>query len=101
VLTNGNGNGVGPTEDLLIRTILPKWKGIPDLPDPEPPPFKPTPELVGTWTGYVHTYVGDRPLSLQFRADGLVVFQIGDQVASVVNKARWRDGSFRGTARGS
>ena len=48
VLTNGNGNGVGPAEDLLIRTILPKWKGIPDLPDPDPPPFKPTPELVGT-----------------------------------------------------
>ena len=100
VLTNGSGNGVGPAEDLLIRTILPKWKGIPDPPEPDPPPFKPTPELVGTWTGHVHTYVGDRPLSLQFLADGHVLFQIGDQVASVVNKARWDEGSFRGTARG-
>jgi hypothetical protein len=100
VLTNSNGNGVGPAEDLLIRAILPKWKGIPDPPEPDPPPFKPTPELVGTWIGYVHTYAGDRPLSLQFLADGHVLFQIGDQVASVVNKARWDEGSFRGTARG-
>jgi hypothetical protein len=100
VLTNGSGNGVGPAEDLLIRTLLPKWKGIPEPPELDPAPFKPAPELVGTWVGHVHTYMGDRPVTLQFMADGHVLFQIGDQVVSVVSKARWDEGSFRGTARG-
>ena len=57
VLTNGVGMvlaGRGPPHPYHTA----QWKGIPDPPEPDPPPFKPTPELVGTWTGYVHTYVG-------------------------------------------
>src|SRR5665213_3265248 len=99
VLTNGNGKGVAATEDLLIQTMLPKWKGIPDSPDSEPPPFQSPPELLGIWTGYVHTFVGDRPVRISFLADGQVLFGVGDQVVSVVKNGQWKDGSFRGIAR--
>lgn len=99
VLTNGNGKGVAAAEDLLIQTVLPKWKGIPDTPESDPPPFQSPPELFGVWTGYVHTFVGDRPLRMSFLADGQVLFGVGDQVESVVKKAQWKEGSFTGIAR--
>jgi CubicO group peptidase (beta-lactamase class C family) len=99
VLTNGNGKGVAAAEDLLVQAILPKWKGIPDAPDIDPAPFKSPAELLGVWTGYIHTYVGDRSASVSFLADGHVLFSVGDQVASVVKEAQWVDHSFRGIAR--
>jgi CubicO group peptidase (beta-lactamase class C family) len=100
VLTNGNGKGVAAAEDLIIQTVLPKWKGIPDPPETDPPPFKSRPELLGDWAGHVHTFVGDRAARLTFLADGQVLFKLEDQVTSVVTKAQWKDGSFRGIARG-
>jgi CubicO group peptidase (beta-lactamase class C family) len=99
VLTNGNGKGVAAAEDLLIQTMLPKWKGIPDTPESDPPPFHAPTELSGDWTGYVHTFVGDRPVRMSFLADGQVLFGVGDQVVSGVRNAQWKEGSFRGIAR--
>ena len=100
VLTNGNGKGVAAAEDLLIRTVLPKWKAIPDPPEHDPPRFDAPSMLLGDWVGHVHTFVGDRPLRMRFLTDGQVVFRLGDQIASLVSKAQWTDGSFRGIARG-
>ncbi|HEX4241977.1 MAG TPA: serine hydrolase domain-containing protein [Steroidobacteraceae bacterium] len=100
LLANGFRMDLMPAEDLIMGTLLPKWKAIPEPPAAKAQPFRPAPELVGTWVGYVHTYAGDRPLRLQIPAEGPVVFQCGDQTASVVSTAAFDQGTLSGTALG-
>jgi hypothetical protein len=101
LLANGFRMDLMPAEDLIMRTLLPKWRAVPEPPDAKVPPFKPGKELVGTWVGHVHTYAGDRALRLQIPAEGDVVFQCGDQTASVVSMAAFEKDTLSGTALGN
>lgn len=83
-----------------MKTLLPKWNEPPHTAEAAPPPFQPTPELLGIWTGHVHTYTADLPLRLEFLSDGHVLLQVGDQVASVVSEVKLSNGTLEGTALG-
>jgi len=101
LLANGGPAELLEVEQLVMSSVLPKWQRI-SHPSPEkkPPPFVPSPELLGGWVGHVHTYAGDRPLHLQFLSDGHVLLRIGDQPASAVSDIDFEKGTISGTARG-
>ncbi len=98
LLANGFRMDLMPAEDLIMRTLLPQWRVTPE--PPATPRYRRSSSgkaLVGTWVGYVHTYAGDRALRLQIPAEGNVVFQCGDQTASVVSMAAFDKGTLSGT----
>jgi CubicO group peptidase (beta-lactamase class C family) len=100
MLANGGPIELTEVERLVMTAVLPRWKPTPRQPEKKPPSLLPRHELVGTWVGHVHTYAGDRPLRMQFQADGLVLFQVGDQTASTVSEVEIEKGSLTGVARG-
>ncbi len=58
--------------------------------------FDPPPELVGTWTGALRTWDGDRSVRLEVRDDGDVHARVGDQLETVLNDPELEDGAFTG-----
>ena len=58
--------------------------------------FRPTPALLGTWVGSVHTYKGDIPLTFEFHEDGDIHARLGDQLEILVNDARFEKGNLTG-----
>jgi CubicO group peptidase (beta-lactamase class C family) len=99
LLANGFRYDLNEVEQLVMSVMLPKWQKI-ATPTETVAPFKPTPDLVGSWSGHVHTYAGDRPLELRFLPDGNVLFRLEDQVASVVREVTFVKGTLSGTAHG-
>jgi CubicO group peptidase (beta-lactamase class C family) len=100
LLANGFRMDLMPAEDLIMSTLLPRWQIAPEAPPEEHSPFRPAPELIGTWVGHVHTYAGDRPLRLQITSPGNVLFQCGDQTATAVSTPAFDRGTLSGTTRG-
>ena len=70
-----------------------------ELQEPEPS-FKPEPELIGKWTGSVHTYKGDIPLTFWFKESGDVHVQLGDQLKTLLNDVNFKDGYLGGRMMG-
>ena len=62
--------------------------------------FKPEPELIGKWTGSVHTYKGDIPLTFWFKESGDVHAQLGDQLKTLLNDVNFKDGYLGGRMMG-
>lgn len=60
------------------------------------PSFDPPEELVGTWTGALHTWQGEVPVRLEVRPDGDVHARVGDQLEAVVNGVELEDGLLSG-----
>jgi CubicO group peptidase (beta-lactamase class C family) len=106
-LTNSTTNVTGAklaaeaAEDLLAA-LLPDYAArLPALraerpSAPLPTPYLPTPELLGSWQGAAMTYVGERPLQLDFQADGDIHARLGAQLETLVNDATWDDGWLTG-----
>jgi CubicO group peptidase (beta-lactamase class C family) len=68
-------------------------KRLAQTPQPEPTPH-------GEWRGSVHTYRGDLPLTLWFKDSGDVHARLGDQLKTLVNDVRLRDGELTGLLAG-
>lgn len=64
------------------------------------PQFQPVPELFGEWSGSVHTYKEDLPVTLRFKESGDIHFQLGDQPPTLVSSAVILNGYFTGRAMG-
>lgn len=64
------------------------------------PSFEPTPELIGKWTGSVHTYEGEIPLTFLFRESGDVHAQLGEQLKTLLNDVSFKEGYFGGRMMG-
>jgi CubicO group peptidase (beta-lactamase class C family) len=58
--------------------------------------IQPPSDLLGEWKGHIHTYQGDRPLSLRVNESGDVHAQIEGQLTALVNDPRWEDDDFSG-----
>ena len=112
VLTNGNTRIHLRVADEILSALLPAYakayaesrarrkaqdRGAQDT---GPVGFQPVPELLGTWSGSVHTCQGEIPLILEFQPDGDIHAQLGDQLKTLVNEARFEDGTFRGLMAG-
>ena len=68
--------------------------------------FKPTPELIGEWSGSVHTYKEEIILNLWFKENGDIHAQLGDQLKTLLNDvglltSRAQDGFIRGRMMGN
>ncbi|MDA0745369.1 MAG: serine hydrolase [bacterium] len=92
VLVNTN-EGLPPQEIAteILAYLLPDFqKRPPRLPSdsPTPPPFDPPTDLLGTWSGTVHTYNGPIPFTLEFQPDGDIHARLGDQLKTLVNNPR-------------
>jgi CubicO group peptidase (beta-lactamase class C family)/acetyl esterase/lipase len=57
-------------------------------------------ELRGNWTGSVHTHRLELAVTLWFHESGDVRAQLGDQLKTLVNDARFSDGQFTGKMTG-
>ena len=60
------------------------------------PSFKPGKELVGDWSGFVHTYEKDFPFSLSFKPSGEVHGKCGEQLTTLVNEVKFAGGCLTG-----
>jgi CubicO group peptidase (beta-lactamase class C family) len=58
--------------------------------------FAPPPELLGSWSGQIHTYRGEQQLALEFKETGDIHAQIDRQPKTLVNDAAFRDGTLTG-----
>lgn len=81
----------------IASNLLPRWKPTPRRVDVIPPPFVVPPTLAGRWSGRIATWRGDVPVLLDFQQDGDVAVTLGDQLRTLVNKASFVDGRFKGT----
>ena len=85
---------------LIVKEILSVM--LPDYRDEEvrkedPGVFKPSLELVGKWTGQVHTVNGDTPLSLWIEDSGYIEVKLGDQLTTPLDNTRLKDGYIKGS----
>lgn len=64
------------------------------------PDFNMPDALRGTWSGTVHTYEGDLPLTLWCKDSGDIHAQLGDQLKTLVNEPAMTDGFLTGKLMG-
>jgi CubicO group peptidase (beta-lactamase class C family) len=63
--------------------------------------FVPPPELLGRWSGVIHTPGESVPLSLVFQADGDVHARLGEGLVTLLNDASLEDGRLVGRFAGT
>jgi CubicO group peptidase (beta-lactamase class C family) len=62
----------------------------------EPVKFKPSPELIGKWSGVVHTYKDAIPFSLSIKDSGDIHAKLGEQLTTLLNDSSFDDGYLKG-----
>lgn len=84
--------------DAVFQSFLPDWSSLPaqQAPPSAPPAFQPTAELLGEWSGKVHTYEGELPIRLNVFASGDVHVQIGSQRTTLLNDVTFQSGRLKG-----
>lgn len=88
VLVNGGTPRLGDIADHILAALLP---GAPSqqLAGEPPPQTDRLAELAGTWTGAIHTYAGDQPVTLLVSAAGSARVSIGQGPLAPAERARW------------
>jgi CubicO group peptidase (beta-lactamase class C family) len=62
--------------------------------------FEPPKELIGRWSGQVHTYKTPVPFALEIRPEGEVYGRLGTQLETVLYRVRLSNGHLTGTMSG-
>ncbi len=96
VLCNSSDQLPHRTADEIFKVMLPKWRPAESRQDSRAEPFQTPRELTGTWTGRIATYKTEIPFTLRFLESGDVHAQLGEQIKTLVNDPRFRDGYFSG-----
>jgi hypothetical protein len=90
--------------DDALDTLLPDNKKMresdPSMKPQTAPPFKPTDELLGKWTGEIKTYSGTIPATMTFQPDGDVRIKLEGQLETLVNQLRLENGKLTGRCQG-
>jgi acetyl esterase/lipase len=107
VLANVTRDWPGAVTEHVTNAILAKVLGgapgdYPMAAGPKAPsPTSGLPgKLRGKWTGSVHTHRQELAVTLWFQESGDVHAQLGDQLKTLVNDARFNDGQFTGKMTG-
>ena len=102
VLTNAGSHPVaGMVMEEIVKTVLPKLERRPPAPAPTGPSrFEPPADLIGTWTGKVHTHRAPLDFTLEIKNDGDVHARLGSQLQTLLNRVTLRDGYLTGTMMG-
>lgn len=96
VLTNSSSAAPRIIADKIAAIMLPGWEPSPAPVEPKTPPFSPTPDLAGTWKGTLSTPETEMPIELVFQSDGLIRATFGNQLPTLVSKARFERDFFEG-----
>lgn len=96
VLTNHEKGRHRAIADKVLQTLLPKWRPQPKKEEGDGAPFVPGPELQGKWSGSVHTYNSQIPITVEFLASGEVRAGLRDQFVSLMRHVWYSDGVFQG-----
>ena len=101
VLTNAGSHPVaGQVMDEIVKAVLPDAVRKPAGPFTPPPAFEPSAELVGTWSGLVHTHKAAVPLTITIQKDGDVHARLGTQLETLLNRVSLANGYLTGTMMG-
>jgi hypothetical protein len=57
--------------------------------------YKPTPQLVGVWSGKIKTYSVEVPITVNFDSNGKVYVQIKGQMEALLNRVRIENGMLK------
>ena len=63
-------------------------------------PFKPTRKLIGEWSGSVHAYKEEIPVTFWFKKSGDVHVRMGNQLTTLLNNVAYRQGHLSGRMMG-
>ena len=89
----------------IIGVLLPdygeKWAAARDRPSQPSGSFEPGPELMGEWEGTITTSDETVDVKLTIQADGDVHVKIGNQLETLMDRARFSDGFLSGTSYGT
>ncbi|WP_293861557.1 serine hydrolase domain-containing protein [Steroidobacter sp.] len=96
VLSNGRSSLPKTTFEQLAHKPLPGWPRPANQAVQPQPAFTAVPELTGTWKGTLHTYTRDQPVAMTFQPGGDIHVRIGEQLTTLVNSARFKDGVLNG-----
>ena len=82
----------------ILSVMLPGYKkGAKEEGNQEPTEFKPSPGVIGKWSGLIHTYKEDIPLSLLIEDSGDIHVKLGDQLTTPLDDTRFQDGYIKGS----
>jgi CubicO group peptidase (beta-lactamase class C family) len=100
VLTNGGGHNL-PIEiaAALIDVLLPKHaeNRAKQQPEPQDPPqWSAQENLLGSWSGSIHTYTDDLPLHLTFQPDGDIHIKLANQMTTLLNDPIFQNDTLTG-----
>ncbi|GCE06981.1 serine hydrolase domain-containing protein [Dictyobacter aurantiacus] len=114
VLCNGDGEAASALVDQvavdIFSELLPPYaenralsmqKRKPEKDDKAEPDFRPDERLLGQWSGHVHTYEGDVPLTLWFKEDGDIHARLGKQLKTLLNRPRFKEQRLTGEMTGT
>ena len=103
VLTNTRSSLLPQVVNAITAVLLPdaaRNQPPPNQPPASPATTKPPSEFVGKWSGKVHTYKGELPLTLWFQESGDIHARLGDQLETLLNEASFRNGTLTGRMMG-
>jgi hypothetical protein len=95
VLSNARSDLTRDIADRITANLLPKWRAATGQ-QPAAAPFVMPDSLRGVWKGALSTYAREVPVELRFLSGGEVHAQVGDQLATLVNRPQVADGIFSG-----
>ena len=110
LLSNADKATPADLRAAILNTLLPDYQLDPVKPEEiaASEPFKPVPELVGTWKGALRLSESERqPMELKVSADGQVHVRIGEPrfpgrstlaQEALVNRPAFKDGRLTGTS---
>jgi len=91
----------------ILSAMLPEYakersrlESEPKNNDESSPSFTPDSELIGKWSGNVHTYIKDIPINIWFKENGDVHVQLGEQLKTLLNDVKFKDGYLSGKMMG-
>ncbi|GLV60354.1 hypothetical protein KDH_71740 [Dictyobacter sp. S3.2.2.5] len=114
VLCNGDGDAASALVDQvavdIFSELLPGYaenrarsmeKREPEQDEKSEPDFSPDEQLLGRWSGHVHTYEGAIPLTLWFKESGDIHVQLDKQLKTLVNQPHFKDQRLTGEMTGT
>jgi hypothetical protein len=105
VVVLANASSVLPHRiaDEIFDLLMPGWRGTVPASSGAPQTsgkFNPPPVLLGRWSGSLHTYRRDIPLTIEVLPSGDVQAQLDDQLRTLINEPKFEDGEFTGRMMG-
>jgi hypothetical protein len=107
VLANRGGGLPGEVAREVFSALLPEYarqraekeaqerEQKEQAPNPAPA-FAPPPELIGEWSGAVHTYQGEIPFRLRCKESGDVHARLGEQLWTLLNNPAMKEETLTG-----